>query len=150
MYIISLKGGTIKIDTKHTIFNSDKIIVESGATIDGSFAGYPGQQGPGRGTTTQMGGSFASHGGHASEHSVYGHYNSQFQPGSGGGQGSGGALMEFNAGVEAIVDGSIRTTGQGVSYSYGAGSGGCIVVRTFDLRGKGVLTVDGGTNCVFF
>lgn len=91
-----------------------------------------------------MGGSFASHGGHANEHSVYGHYNSQFQPGSGGGQGSGGALMEFNAGEEAIIDGVIAAIGQSVSYSNGAGSGGCIVVRTFDFRGKGVINVNGG------
>ena len=43
-----------------------------------------------------------------------------------------------------IIDGNVFSKGQSVSATYGAGSGGCVVIRTFDLRGKGQISVDGG------
>ena len=137
-------GGTLTINTLHTVFNGDTLIVESGATFVASFAGYPSKQGPGKGTSTHVGGSYASHGGNAGESSVYGHFIDQFQPGSGGSAGSGGALVELNIGKAVIIDGNVYSKGQDVSANYGAGSGGCLVIRTFDLRGKGHLSVDGG------
>ena len=128
----------------HTVINGDTLIVESGGTLSSSFAGHPSRQGPGAGTSTHKGGSYASHGGNAGESSVYGHFNDQFQPGSGGSSGSGGALVELNIGKEVIIDGSVYSKGQDVSANNGAGSGGCVVIRTFDLRGKGAISVDGG------
>ena len=118
--------------------------IESGAVCDASNAGYGIQQGPGRATTTNIGGSFASHGGYASENSVYGHYNAEFKAGSGGGSGSGGGLVEFNIGVETMVDGVVKADGQSVGVNSGAGSGGCVVIRTYDFRGKGVFSATGG------
>ena len=134
------------MQTRHTVINGDTFVVESGGILDASYAGYPAGQGPGRGTTSQVGGSYASHGGNAGENSVYGHFNGQFQPGSGGGYGSGGAFTELNIGKVIIVDGNIYAKGRDVPAAYGAGSGGCIVIRTLDLRGKGQISVDGGTS----
>ena len=137
-------GGALTISTLHTVINGDTLVVESGGTFTASFAGYPSKQGPGAGKSTHQGGSYASHGGNAGEGSVYGHFNDQFQPGSGGSSGSGGALVELNIGKELIIDGNVYSKGQDVSANNGAGSGGCVVIRTFDLRGKGVISVDGG------
>lgn len=132
------------METLHTIINGDQLVVESDGLLEASYAGYPQSQGPGSGSSSAIGGSFASHGGNAGENSVYGHYNGQFQPGSGGGVGSGGSFIELNVGKEVIIDGKFYSKGQSVSASYGSGSGGCIVIRTFDLRGKGDVSVDGG------
>ena len=134
----------MKVQTKSVVVNGDTLFVESGSTIDASNAGFKALQGPGKATILTMGGSFASHGGYGSETSVYGHFNKQFQPGSGGGAGAGGGLLRFQIGKEVVIDGSIQSRGQSTSAAYGAGSGGCIIIETFDLRGKGSITVNGG------
>ena len=135
--------------TIHTIINGDTLMVESGSDLDASFAGHPALLGPGRGSSAKTGGSFASHGGNAGEGSVYGHFNGQFQPGSGGGVGAGGAFIELNIGKNVVIDGNVFAKGKSVAANHGAGSGGCIVIRTFDLRGKGHVSADGG-NYYFF
>ena len=131
------------MNTMHTIFNSDRLTIESGGTQDASHAGYAAKMGPGKGTSN-IGGSYASHGGYGSEHSVYGTFDSPASPGSGGGRGAGGGWVEMNVGLEALLEGSVKANGQNVGINSGAGSGGCIVIRTFSLRGRGSMTANGG------
>lgn len=121
-------------------FTLDRVVIESGARLDGDGGGYSPAQGPGAGSGSQ-GGSYASLGGNANSRKYYGSLYSPHSAGSGGGSGAGGSWINVTAGGYVKVEGTMSVNGDAGS---GAGSGGCLTISTSLLFGYGQLASHGG------
>jgi hypothetical protein len=142
--------------------------LENGSTIDFSFCGHPPGEGPGAAennpsrTISTGGAGFGGRGGAAISYGGLS-YGSAHVPngegvmlssylGSGGGNsrlgtaGAGGGAVFFGVGVNAILDGEIKSNGQGGgAAALGGGSGGSIVLRVGGaLSGRGNFVALGG------
>ena len=123
-------------------FILDRIVIESGGSLDGDGAGYSATQGPGAGSGSK-GGSYGSLGGNAGTGKYYGSLYIPRYPGSGGGGSAGGSWINVTAGGYVKVDGTLRVNG---ATGYGAGSGGSLTITTSLLIGYGQLACHGGEN----
>jgi hypothetical protein len=132
---------------------ADNLSVASGGTIESDYKGYAGNSGPGSLLNVFSG---ASHGGYNGEENKapYGDIYEPILPGSGAGASSsaGGGAIKIIVNNVFTHDGIISTNGANgyyspgvmVSYSYGAGSGGSILIDTATLNGSGVMRANGG------
>ena len=145
---LNLKYGS-KLSAKFFRIRTSTIDVESGSMIDCSGTVFEKRADIG----LHRGAGHGSYGG-SGYHSVsvpYGSYVKPRETGSMGGYGNnaggaGGGYIDIEAGLEVIVDGTITANGQSAqgSSSAGGGSGGSILIGSFEVKGTGLLTVSGG------
>ena len=122
-------------------FTLDRIVVESGAKLDGDGGGYSAREGPGAGTYRE-GGSYASLGGNVASKKYYGSFYIPHHPGSGGYAASGGSWINVTAGAFVKVDGTLSNSG--LFGSVGGGSGGSLLIYSPYLLGYGQIICNGG------
>ena len=146
---LNMKYGA-KLSAKFFRIRTSTIDIESGSIIDSSGTVFEKRAEVG----TNQGAGHGSYGGNGlhSAAAPYGSYVKPQKTGSMGGQGSkaggaGGGFVDIEAGLEVIVDGTIKTDGQNAqsSSSAGGGSGGSILISSYEVKGTGLLTVNGGT-----
>lgn len=128
--------------TREMFFIVDRVVIESGGSLDGDGGGFFAAQGPGAGSSYQ-GGSYASLGGKVGSSKYYGSFYTPRYPGSGGGDSAGGSWVNMTAGGYVKVDGTLTVNGVA---GYGGGSGGSLMITTPLLVGYGQLKSHGGEN----
>lgn len=146
---MNLKYGA-KLSAKFFNLIASTVDIESGSLIDCSGtvserkANVGAYQGAGHG----------SYGGNGF-HSIAIPYGSYVKPnttgsmgghGSGTGGGAGGGYVHIQSAVECIIDGTVNADGKAArtGTSAGGGSGGSILVKSHEVKGKGLLSVNGG------
>ena len=145
---LNMKYGA-KLSAKFFRIKTSTIDVESGSIIDCSGTVFEKRTNVG----SNQGGGHGSYGGNGrySLATPYGSYVKPQSTGSMGGYGTkgggaGGGYIDVEAGLEVIVDGTITANGKDApsSSSGGGGSGGSILINGFEVKGTGLLTVNGG------
>lgn len=126
---------------------NNNLTIEQGGYIDVSGRGYPAGIGPGIGSSTYYGGSYADRGGTSVSGTPGTPYGSETEPidlGSGGNAGAGGGATLITVWGTMDVDGFILA--EGGTTGHGNGSGGSILIRTPNFTGGpgGKLSVKGG------
>src|SRR3989344_8074767 len=167
-YNITIKaGGQLVIENGTTIINitTGNLSIEVGGLINATGTGYAGGansgNGPGGAINRSAGGSFGGRGGtllntgvgSRAAASVYGNPLEPLDIGSGGagdgtriGYGGGGSVL-INVTQELSLQGRILADGNKTtqsSFNVGAGSGGSILVYTYNLTGSGNFSAKGG------
>ena len=143
---------------------SGNATVEAGGGIIADFAGYAGGQGPGEGSTYELGvtnfGGGGGHGGYggrsfgnyAAGGTTYDYITSPVEPGSGGGSygslppgGPGGGVIRLSVTGTLEMDGIISANGgNGSGLGGGGGSGGSVSLAVGTLAGAGSIAANGG------
>ena len=133
--------------------------LESQGIINLDGAGYPSEKGDGKGLTLNNGiGIGAGHGGQGGGPkpffggSAYDSILTPSKPGSGGGNGNsggsggaGGGLLQWNVGELIEMNGVLSLRGtDGQGSAAGGGSGGGLLIKTINMKGHGLIAVDGG------
>ena len=145
---LNLKYGS-KLSAKYFKLVTSEVDVESGSVIDcsGTVAERRAEVGSHQGAGH---GSFGGNGYHSFA-TPYGSFMKPNTTGSMGGigsgiSGSGGGFVKIEAGLLTIVDGTITADGKSASSggSAGGGSGGSIFITTYEIKGTGTLSVNGG------
>jgi hypothetical protein len=166
-------GCTANKETYLLMKVSDRVILESGSSIDVSKKGYPGgyqtyfgapdetgitlENLPGGGSYYRTGGSYGGLGGAYGIDYVgqtYGSLYKPLNPGAGGGGystshpgGNGGGVLHIVTNLLEL-NGSIYANGGTNGYSKygGAGAGGSILLEVKTIKGAGEITANGGGN----
>ena len=164
---ITMEGGSWFFGTNMNI-TATNITLDYGATIHADSLGYRPNDAKidtmkkrinlGLGTTSKSGSSGAGHGGTSGKGAgttltgqPYGHLFQPTELGSAGGGGNdiggqGGGKLYFHVSKRLMIDGEIRVNGgDGKSTEGGGGSGGSIVINTYEFRGMGNITSNGGS-----
>ena len=134
--------GQMKMN--HGFIEAGDMDVEVEGLIDLIGRGHVTGLGPGRATSNTGGGSYGGKAGGISTEVAYG---SVFKPkdlGSGGGGGSGGGFLGVKVGRKMHMNGLISVKGAVLSGNYGGGSGGTILIETYNFTGHGTLDASGG------
>jgi len=129
------------------------MLIQSGSTITVKGLGYPSGQGPG--TIVGEAVSGAGHGGAGGDPVTGGRggptYGSAFQPthfGSGGGITAGtpgGGVVSIEVTGTLTVNGLITANSATYWHGEGSGSGGSILLKSFEIEGSGSMTADGSS-----
>ena len=145
---VNMKYGA-KLSAKFFRLMTTTIDVESGSVIDCSGTVFEKRAD----VASNHGAGHGSYGGNG-YHSYAAPYGSYVKPNSTGTMGgyggraggAGGGLVHVEAGLEVIVDGTITTDGQNAQggSSAGGGSGGSIFISSYEMKGTGILSVNGG------
>jgi len=136
--------------------------ITAGSLIDLDGGGYPGGEGPGAGTGGYCGGGWwgGGGGGYGGQGGSYCNndpqgsgptYGSETQPihfGSGGhgSVSSGGGAIDLFVGGTLTFDGAISSDGVDITEygATGAGSGGSVLIQSYQLTGAGTISASGG------
>lgn len=145
---LNLKYGS-KLTAKFFRIITSIVDVESGSFVDCS--GTVSEKMPNVGSHQGAGhGSYGGNGYHSLA-TPYGSYVKPKATGSMGGHGTkvggaGGGFIYIKAALEAIIDGTITADGRNADAGSeaGGGSGGSIMIEGHEVKGTGILTVDGG------
>ena len=159
---ITMEGAGNFYGTNIKIIATD-ITLDFGATLHTDALGYRPEDpqtatvNRGIGTTSTGGSSGAGYGGSSGKGAgttltgqPYGHLFQPYEIGSGGGGGhniggQGGGKLYIEVSGHLMVDGEIRSDGGDAKASYGGGgSGGTILIDTYEFRGMGNITARGG------
>ena len=145
------------VNINHGEIDSSWAWVESEGRLVLDHIGHPAEMGPGSGTTKNLIGSGAGHGGEGGVHQAgqlggepYGSIYRAVHLGSGGGNGqgrggSGGGMLHWRIGQEIELDGLVTLRGgNGSGVNAGGGSGGSILIETTNFTGYGEINVMGG------
>lgn len=137
-------------------------VLESGGVFNADGTGHGSEEGPGAGQNVNGVGSGAGHGGFGgaigSDGTTAGRpYNTFKNPlgyGSGGGSdgtyagGAGGGFLDIVVGELIEIDGILGLKGKDCTGgNSGGGSGGSLLVKTFNASGHGVIAIHGGSGC---
>ena len=145
-----------RIIMNHGEFYSDYANIESEGLLTLEGKGFGPEEGPGRGETSGIVGSGASHGGQGGKTAdgkrgkPYGSVFSPQQFGSGGGNGqgtggNGGGYILWKAGTKLEINGFLLAGGaNGTGSNAGGGSGGSVLIITTNMTGNGEIAVNGG------
>lgn len=140
------------------------ITLDFGASLHADGLGYRPEDAQtntvnrGKGTTSTSGSSGGGHGGSSGKGAgttltgqPYGHLFQPYEIGSAGGGGrnkggQGGGKIYIEVSGMLMIDGEIRSNGGDAKASYGGGgSGGTILIDTYEFRGMGNITANGGS-----
>ena len=129
-------------------FSAENFILENGASVDVTAAGFSAGKGPGAPTDEGKTSRSGSHGGLAYDVGSVKAYGSITRPaslGSGGSMYGGGGATHIKVKHSTVVNGSVLASGD---YWYFSGSGGSVWIETGTLSGAstGVISADGTRN----
>ena len=122
--------------------------LEAGAEITLEGTGHAAMQGPGA-AGSRSGGSYGGMGGGTSSGIPYGSVFTPVHLGSGGGGttgGAGGGHVNIKVGSMFYIDGLLNARGANAGSGVaGGGSGGTLLIESFNMGGHGTLDVSGGS-----
>jgi hypothetical protein len=129
-------------------------------SINANAKGFPSRSGTGGGGSGSDGAGGAAHAGRGGDGKTraggknsYGHYDTPYSLGSGGGDntlgqgGYGGGVIKLNVSGTTTVNGNISANGNNgtsTTHAGGGGAGGSIWLTTGTIIGSGEITADGG------